>query len=248
VPPGAGVERGLAHDKGSVVPPSDNAYAEPDEWDLALREQPVDVDRIDARRASAGLPVMDAMFDAGPAAGVAGRRWLAVAAVGLLVVAGFAMASAMRSPEIVAAIAASSNNAPQVQPLELLSLRHSLDSDGYFTVTGFVQNPATGREIESVEAVVYLFDTGDQYFAAGRAPLDPTVVRPGDESPFVIRVPNGSGVSRYRVGFRHPDGSSIAHVDRRGELPDGLTGDTLESPELAQPAFGTRPIDGAAGR
>jgi hypothetical protein len=31
----------------------------------------------------------------------------------------------------------------------------------------------------------------------------------------VIKVPVSGTVSRYRVGFRGPDGTVIAHVDRR---------------------------------
>jgi len=46
-------------------------------------------------------------------------------------------------------------------------------------------------------------------------PLDFTSLTPGDESPFVIRVPVSGEVSRYRVGFRGPDDRVVGHVDRR---------------------------------
>ena len=47
------------------------------------------------------------------------------------------------------------------------------------------------------------------------APLDFTVLRPGDESPFLISVPVQRPVARYRVGFRDEEGRIIGHVDRR---------------------------------
>jgi hypothetical protein len=37
-------------------------------------------------------------------------------------------------------------------------------------------------------------------------------------------------VSRYRVGFRTEEGGIVAHVDRRGQLPGGMTGDAIDGP------------------
>lgn len=210
------------------------------QWDFAFRDDtPDDLHHVPLHQAApAARP--DGMFGNAPAPGVAGRRWLAVAAVALLVVAGVATMSAVNSPEIVAAVAASRPAATAGgtdQPLELLSLRHVVDADGAFTVTGLVQNPMNGRELQKVEAVVYLFDETGTYFATGRANLDVAAVAPGDESPFVVHIANVSGVSRYRVGFRQGDGKVVAHVDHRGQLPAGTTGDALGvEPELAQPA------------
>jgi hypothetical protein len=36
-------------------------------------------------------------------------------------------------------------------------------------------------------------------------------------------VPHGAGAARYRVGFREPDGSVVAHVDKRGQSIEGTT-------------------------
>jgi hypothetical protein len=191
----------------------------------------------------------DHLFEAAPASGAVGRRWLALAAVALLVAAGVALFSAFGSSGIGAALTASRRATGALagaQPLELLSLRHSTTSDGVFTVTGLVHNPPTGRSLESVEAVVYLFDSDDHYFASGRAALEMPTVQPGDESPFVVKLTTSTGVTRYRVGFRQQDGRTVAHVDRRGQSPAGTTGAALgDEPELARPAGGMKPVDGA---
>jgi hypothetical protein len=191
----------------------------------------------------------DHLFEAAPASGAVGRRWLALAAVALLVAAGVALFSAFDSFGIGAALTASrpaTGTPAGAQPLELLSLRHSTTSDGVFTVTGLVHNPPTGRSLESVEAVVYLFDSDDHYFASGRAALEMPAVQPGDESPFVVKLTTSTGVTRYRVGFRQPDGRTVAHVDRRGQSPAGTTGAALgDESERARPAGGMKPVDGA---
>ena len=64
-------------------------------------------------------------------------------------------------------------------------------------------------------ATALLFGADGAFLASGGAPLDFTVLRPGDESPFVIDVPVTAPVARYRVGFRSEDGRVIGHVDRR---------------------------------
>ena len=99
-------------------------------------------------------------------------------------------------------------------PLELLSLRHA-QQDGMFTITGLVQNPRTGRDLSRVKATLFVFGPGGAFITSGRAPLDFTTLRPGDESPFVIRVPVKGDVARYRIGFRGDDDRVLAHVDRR---------------------------------
>lgn len=106
---------------------------------------------------------------------------------------------------------------PAAAPLELVSMRHTRDGDK-LTVTGLVRNPRAGREVTRVTAVVTAFDRTGSFTASGRAPLDFTSLPPGDESPFVVSVPGGAAVSRYRVSFR-TDAGVLRHVDRR--LPPG---------------------------
>ena len=99
-------------------------------------------------------------------------------------------------------------------PLELLSLRHTQEN-GRLVITGLVQNPRAGAPLTKVIATAFLFGTDGTLLASGRAPLDFSVLAPGDESPFVVTVTVAGAVARYRVGFRGDDGRVIAHVDRR---------------------------------
>ena len=99
--------------------------------------------------------------------------------------------------------------------LELLSLKHTQETNS-LTITGLVQNPRDGVPLAKVAATAFLFGADGTFLASGRAPLDFTVLRPGDESGFVITVPVTLQVARYRIGFRGDDGRIIGHVDRRG--------------------------------
>ena len=159
------------------------------------------------------------------------RRWLALAAVALLIAGVIGTAYALFRPALLdasAAALASTATAPrndaarQTPPIELLSLKHTVD-DSTFAVAGLVQNPMTGAPLTRVIAVVYLFDKDGAYFATGRADLEFTGLRPGEESPFTITIAHAGDIGRYRVGFRRDDGSVIAHVDKRGQTASLMT-------------------------
>jgi hypothetical protein len=146
------------------------------------------------------------------------KRIAVAAALVLAVVAvGFATRTATRlmgpssSP---AASTAAADTQPASQRLELLSLKHDQQTDA-LKITGLVQNPRNGAPLKQISATVFLFGGDGTFLASGRAPLDFTTLRPGDESGFVITVPVSSAVARYRVGFRGEDGRIIGHVDRR---------------------------------
>src|SRR5687768_6355098 len=111
----------------------------------------------------------------------------------------------------------------EVAPLELLSLSHRTEAED-FVVAGLVQNPSDGRLASSVMAVVYVFNARGEYFASGKASLEFAPLAPGAESPFIVRLPKTSGVTRFRVGFRAQDGTVVAHVDRRGQPVGGTVG------------------------
>ena len=174
-------------------------------------------------RADTSTPSTPPMFGATlgrPANGT--RRWLALAATVVLVAAGavgVVKVTAHRSWVVpgsdapTRATGAGAASAPA--PLELLSLRHSAEEAGFFTVTGLVKGPADTRISRGVVAVVYLFAEDGTYFAMGRSPIDRPALAPSEESPFVVRVPASAAVGRYRVGFRLDDGEVVAHVDRR---------------------------------
>jgi hypothetical protein len=216
-----------------------------EQWDLALRETRAARDEpLPALRGHAVVAplrhaaVHDVMFDAPAQSTGRGKLWLALAAVGLLMIAGVVSLRALNSPEIAGALAASGNASraarpSETPPLQLLSLRHRVTADGAFSVTGLVQNPAEGRTERGLIVVVYVFDGEGEYFASGRATVDLDTFQPGDESPFVVTIPATSGVSRYRVGFRYQDGGVVSHVDRRGPLPGDTSGGTID---LVEPA------------
>jgi hypothetical protein len=103
---------------------------------------------------------------------------------------------------------------PETAPLELLSLRHSQEN-GMLTISGMVQNPKNGKALSQVKATLFVFGPGGSFITSGRAPIDFTALGPGEESPFVVRVPVSGEVARYRVGFRGDDDRVLAHVDRR---------------------------------
>jgi hypothetical protein len=65
-------------------------------------------------------------------------------------------------------------------------------------------------------AVVYVFNAQGEYFASGKTTLEFAPLAPGAESPFTVRLPKTTGVTRFRVGFRAQDGAVVAHVDKRG--------------------------------
>jgi hypothetical protein len=137
------------------------------------------------------------------------RIALAAGAMALLLGVGFTMLGRD------AAVPAAPGAAAAAAPLELLTLRHTAGA-GSLTVSGLVQNPrGGGAALRRVAAVVYALDANGEVLATSRAPIDLTTFGPGEESPFVVTVPVGGAVARYRVGFRADGGEVIAHVDRR---------------------------------
>lgn len=109
--------------------------------------------------------------------------------------------------------------AADAAPLELVSLRHVRDAQG-LTISGIVQNPRGGAPVHGLVATGYVFGPGGAFLTSGRAPLDATLLSPGEESPFIVNLPVNGDVARYRVGFRTADGAVVAHVDKRE--PDTL--------------------------
>jgi hypothetical protein len=200
--------------------------------------------------ASAPVAVPDGMFAARASEPAPPRRWVALAAVALVVAAGSTAAYGLSGSGPLAGLSLpagliSASHSTNGTPLELLSLRHGTNAAGNFTVTGLVQNPMDGREVRSVVAVVYLFDRQGRYFATGRATLEPASLHPGEESPFVVSIADVTEVGRYRVGFRFADGGVVAHVDRRGHEPDGTTGGALgDSPQAVVPVASPRGTEG----
>ena len=151
-----------------------------------------------------------------PALRSAWPRRLAVAATlaVLVTVAVIALRSRSTSTTTAENMNARTASAQTTGLLELLSLKQTQET-GALTITGLVQNPRDGAVLSKVRATALLFGADGTFLGSGGAPLDFTVLRPGDESGFVINVPVTSPVARYRIGFRSEDGHVIGHVDRR---------------------------------
>ncbi len=115
----------------------------------------------------------------------------------------------MSGPRGTTAAAVGSN-----MPLELVSLRHDRQNTK-LAVSGLVRNPLTGRAVERLSAVVFLFDARGTFVTSATAPVDFMKLGGGDESPFVVAIDAPATVARYRVSFRTNDGV-VPHLDRRG--------------------------------
>ena len=173
---------------------------------------------IDASAAGSGpapRPVAVAtMFTTAPGASLKSRPFIKAAVVGfmtVIIVIAVAMSTSSRDEGSPSAAAGSQ----QAAPLELVSMRHAREGTS-LTVSGLVRNPPTGAAATRITAVVFAFDRDGTFVASARAPLDFTTLDPGDESPFVVAIPNVANVGRYRVSFR-TDAGMLRHVDRRAD-------------------------------
>ena len=152
---------------------------------------------------------------AAPSASSGRQRGLAVAAVLLFALAvggGYWAVFADRTPAAAGDPATASG-----QALELVSLRHERRG-AKLDVVGLVRNPVGGGKIDTLTAVVLLFDRQGGFLSSARANVDYRTLVPGDESPFVIAMEAPASVARYRVSFRN-DAGVVPHIDRRGQEP-----------------------------
>ena len=153
---------------------------------------------------------------------------LALAAVFLFVVLSGGLVWMMSGPRGTTAVAVGPNS-----PLELVSLTHARQNQK-LAVSGLVRNPASGKPIEHLSAVVFLFDRMGTFVTSSRANVDFLKLGAGDESPFVVSLDAPASVARYRVSFRTDDGI-VPHIDRRGDSVApaetvGIQQSTVKSP------------------
>lgn len=148
------------------------------------------------------------MFETTAGGAVRGRPLMRMAVAGALAIA-LVVAAAMANRDHPQPGAARADSAP----LELVSMRHTRHGST-LTVSGLVRNPRAGEPLDRIAAVVFAFDRSGSFVASGRASLDFTILAPGDESPFVVTVPDVADVGRYRVSFRTETGI-LRHLDRR---------------------------------
>jgi hypothetical protein len=137
------------------------------------------------------------------------QKSLAFAAVFLFVVLSGGLVWMMSGPRGTTPVAVGPNS-----PLELVSLTHARQNQK-LAVSGLVRNPAAGKPIEHLSAVVFLFDRMGTFVTSSRANVDFLKLGAGDESPFVVSLDAPATVARYRVSFRTDDGI-VPHIDRRG--------------------------------
>jgi hypothetical protein len=138
------------------------------------------------------------------------QKTLAFAAVVLFVMLSGGLVWMMSGPRGTSAQAMGPNAA-----LELVSLSHQRQNEK-LAVSGLVRNPASGKPIEKLSAVVFLFDRTGTFVTSSRANVDFLKLGAGDESPFVVSLDAPATVARYRVSFRTDDGI-VPHIDRRGD-------------------------------
>jgi hypothetical protein len=150
--------------------------------------------------------------------GLRGRPAIKAAVIGAMVVT--IVVGAMIGARMSDNAAASPAPAPHgtiatkaAAPLELMSMRHERQGTT-LTVTGLVRNPRQGIAMNGITAVVFAFDRAGAFIASGRAALDESALGPGDQSQFIVNIPNMSDVARYRVTFRSSSGI-VRHIDRR---------------------------------
>ena len=111
-------------------------------------------------------------------------------------------------------------NAVPDKPIELIALQYRSGPATAFEVSGSVRNPADGRALPRVVAVVNLVDADGRILASQTKPLERPTLEAGQTSSFSLAFPRVTGtVARYVVGFRSPGGDKVAHVDRRAAEP-----------------------------
>jgi hypothetical protein len=147
-----------------------------------------------------------------PARAGGGQRSLAIAATVLFVGLLGGLGYLMSSPRGTSAAAVGPNS-----PLELVSLRHERKNEK-LAVSGLVRNPANGKPVERLSAVVFLFDKQGAFVTSAKTEVDFLKLGAGDESPFVVSLDAPTTVTRYRVSFRTDEGV-MPHIDRRGTTP-----------------------------
>jgi len=146
------------------------------------------------------------------------QKSLAFAAIVLFLVMSGGLVWMMSGPRGTTAAAMGPNS-----PLELVSLSHQRQNDK-LAVSGLVRNPLSGKPIEKLSAVVFLFDRTGTFVTSSRARVDFLKLGAGDESPFVVSLDAPPTVARYRVSFRTDEGI-VPHIDRRSSTPAPVEGE-----------------------
>lgn len=99
------------------------------------------------------------------------------------------------------------------EPLELVALGHARETSTLI-ISGTVRNPSSGAKVEGLTAVISLLDRSGALVSTKDVPLDYRALKPGEEAPFKVSIPDPGSIARYRVSFRAGT-DVVPHVDRR---------------------------------
>jgi len=163
-------------------------------------------------------------------------RWMSLAGVGAAMALGVAIYAAIAggpetaiattraarptaAPGAPATVTARTTAAPD-RPIELIALQYRVARATDFEVSGVVHNPADGRGLSHLVAVVNLVDADGRVHTSQVTPVDRPAFEAGQTSAFSLVFPSVTGaVVRYQVQFRLERGDTIPHVDRRAPDP-----------------------------
>ena len=98
-------------------------------------------------------------------------------------------------------------------PVELLSLAHTREGE-YLAITGSIRNPSGGVARGQISVMATVFDRDGTVVGTGQTPLPVAVLLPGSETAFIISLPDGDQIDRYRISFMQGQ-TSVPHIDRR---------------------------------
>jgi hypothetical protein len=135
-------------------------------------------------------------------------RWMALAGVGAVMVLGVTLYALIAR--------GGGTTTASDRPIELIALQHRFGPETDLDVTGLIRNPADGRPLQQVDAVVHLVDANGRVITSQMTPLERPVLAAGQTSAFSLVFPHVTGaVARYQVEFRWHGRNKIPHVDRR---------------------------------
>jgi hypothetical protein len=172
---------------------------------------------------SAATSAAPALFDEPVRSAPGSRRAVALAAVGVVMLAAVSTyawfhGDSAAAPEARSAPAAASPSAAHAAHVDLLALDHRLTRRFEFVVNGRVRNPAGGESLRDLIAVVEVFDRSDRVIATVSAPVESSVLRAGESASFSVEASQVPGIARYRIEFRVNGRDAVPHVDLRGKV------------------------------
>lgn len=140
-------------------------------------------------------------------------RWLSLVAVGVAMALAVTLYAVFaRGPKAVTSI--------PTQPIELVAIQHRFEPESSFEVSGLVRNPAGGRGLHQLVAVINLLDADGRILTSRARPVEQPVLEGGQTSAFSVVLTNVSGTAaRYQVQFRLDGRGTVPHVDRRAVEP-----------------------------